>query len=68
MDQQALDRLDQQIDRLLARCAQLEQDNRQLRERDAQWRGERMQLLRQRDLTQQKVEGMITRLKAMEQA
>jgi len=68
MDHHALDHLDQQLDRLIAHCRQLEQANRQLRERENQWRTERMQLLRQRDATQSKVEGMITRLKAMEQA
>lgn len=68
MDHHPLDRLEQQLDLLVSRCERLQQENQQLKERESSWRNERMQLLRQRDLTQQKIEGMILRLKAMEQA
>ncbi|WP_210397155.1 TIGR02449 family protein [Motiliproteus sediminis] len=68
MDSHALAQLDSQLNRLVAHCQQLEQENRALRARDSEWRNERMQLLRQRDAMRSKVEAMISRLKAMEQA
>ncbi len=59
--------LEQKIDQLLTRVQQLEQENRQLRQQDVLLREERAQLLQLNDQTRSKVEGMIQRLKALEQ-
>ncbi len=67
MSEHYFNALEQKIDQLLARVEQLEQDNRQLRQQDAQLREERAQLVQLNDQTRSKVEGMIQRLKALEQ-
>ncbi|MBY4676901.1 TIGR02449 family protein [Marinobacterium arenosum] len=67
MTEHYFDALEQQIERLLARCQQLEQDNQHLRASEAQLREERARLLQINDQTRHKVEAMIQRLKSLEQ-
>ncbi|MET4000367.1 cell division protein ZapB [Marinobacterium sp. MBR-111] len=59
--------LEHKIDLLLARVEQLELENSTLREQDTRLREERAQLIQLNDQTRSKVEGMIQRLKALEQ-
>ncbi len=59
--------LEQKIDQILERCAQLEQENSQLREREQLLKEERAQLAQINEQTQSKIKAMIMRLKALEQ-
>jgi len=67
MSEQIFEHLEQQVDRLVERCQQLQNENQKLLKREAEWKSERAQLLQTRDSTRSKVEAMISRLKAMEQ-
>ena len=58
--------LEQKIDQLLQHCAQLEQDNKTMLEREQLLKAERAQLIQQNEQTQSKIEAMIMRLKALE--
>lgn len=58
--------LEQKIDQLLQHCAQLEQDNKKMFEREQLLKAERAQLIQQNEQTQSKIEAMIMRLKALE--
>lgn len=59
--------LEHQIDQLIYRCNQLEQDCRTLRSQEAGWRRERAKLIEKNELARTRVESMITRLKSLEQ-
>lgn len=59
--------LEQKIDQILDRCAQLEQENMQLRDREQLLKEERSQLAQINEQTQSKIKAMIMRLKALEQ-
>lgn len=59
--------LEHQIDQLIYRCHQLEQENRDLRQQENQWRRERTRLVEKNELARSRVESMIERLKALEQ-
>lgn len=67
MSEHYFNALEQKIDRLLARLQALEAENTHLREQDARLREERAQLLQLHDQTRDRVENMISRLKALEQ-
>ncbi|KEA63458.1 hypothetical protein ADIMK_2237 [Marinobacterium lacunae] len=67
MSEHYFNALEQKIDRLLTRLQQLERENGHLRDQEARLREERAQLLQLHDQTRDKVEGMISRLKALEQ-
>ncbi|PSL14375.1 cell division protein ZapB [Marinobacterium halophilum] len=67
MSEHYFNALELKIDQLLAHVEQLEQENRQLRQQDIRLREERAQLVQLNDQTRGKVEGMIQRLKALEQ-
>lgn len=67
MSEHYFDALEQKIDQLLLRVTELEQQNEQLLGQTRQLREERAQLLNLHEQTRTKVEGMITRLKALEQ-
>lgn len=60
--------LEQQIEQLIEDYQRLQQENRQLRQREAAWKNERAQLIQTQEATRGKVEAMINRLKAMEQS
>ncbi|MEZ5538551.1 MAG: TIGR02449 family protein [Pseudomonadales bacterium] len=59
--------LEHQIDQLIYRCTQLEQENRSLRTQENTWRKERGRLIEKSELARTRVEAMIERLKALEQ-
>ncbi len=67
MSNHYFDALETKIDRLLAYAQKLEIENQRLQEQDQRLREERAQLLQLHEQTRQKVEGMISRLKALEQ-
>lgn len=67
MSEHYFNALENKIDRLLSRLDQLEQENRYLREQTGKLREERAQLIQLHDQTRDRVEGMISRLKALEQ-
>ena len=67
MSEQTFEHLERQIDRLIARYHNLQEENEKLLKRELEWKAERAQLLQARNSTQSKVEAMISRLKAMEQ-
>lgn len=55
------------VEQLLAYCQKLEADNNSLKALQNEWLSERTKLLQKNDLAKNKIESMITRLKAMEQ-
>ena len=59
--------LEHQIDQLIYRCHQLEQENRTLRTQENSWRKVRTRLIEKNELARTRVEAMIERLKALEQ-
>ncbi len=59
--------VERQLERLLTDYQQLQEQNRQLKKRETQWKSERAQLLQTRNSIQAKVEAMIGRLKDLEQ-
>jgi len=59
--------IESQLDELVALCSEYKRHNTSLRTRESQLNEERSNLLRKNDMARTKVEGMITRLKALEQ-
>ncbi len=59
--------LEHQIDQLIYRCNQLEQENKNLRNQEVLWKKERIKLVEKNELARTRVEAMIHRLKALEQ-
>ncbi|HIZ52235.1 MAG TPA: TIGR02449 family protein [Candidatus Pseudomonas excrementavium] len=66
MDDSNINDLIEKIDRLIAICDRLHQQNQQLLAQERSWRDERLQLIEKNDLARQKVEAMILRLKSLE--
>ncbi len=66
MDDQQYKSLARKIDDLILLCNQLDQENRRLKADAANWQQEREQLTKKTDMARDKVEAMITRLKALE--
>ncbi|MEQ5836069.1 TIGR02449 family protein [Marinobacter halodurans] len=67
MDQSELQALADKVDRLIARCQKLEQENASMRQMQDDWNRERAQLMQKNDLARNKIEAMIGRLRALEQ-
>ena len=63
MDYKALER---KVNQLIDLCRQLDAQNKTLMQEKANWKTERAQILQQKEDARNKVEAMITRLKAME--
>lgn len=61
-----LRKLESRINDLMTTCSQLKEENRSLRHRQEALIGERANLLQKNEQVRARVEGMITRLKAME--
>ncbi|MBT7332798.1 MAG: TIGR02449 family protein [Gammaproteobacteria bacterium] len=61
-----LNQLEQQIDELLVLTQVLGQENRALRTQQNNWSVERAKLIEKNELAKNRVESMITRLKALE--
>ncbi|ABA59030.1 TIGR02449 family protein [Nitrosococcus oceani] len=60
--------LERRIEELIDLCNHLREENQLLREQNADLISERAKLIEQTELARSRVEGMITRLKSMEQA
>ncbi len=63
-----LQRLEKRLDELVAICRQLQQENQSLKERQNMLAEDRATLLQKNEQVRGRVEAMIGRLKAMEQA
>ena len=61
-----LNAIESQVDELVALCNEHKRHNTSLRTRENQLNEERSNLLRKNDMARTKVEGMLTRLKALE--
>ena len=66
MDNPDLSSLETQIDELIKRCGRLDDENRALRDQQANLMTERASLIEKSELARSRVEAMIARLKAME--
>ncbi len=66
MSDQQLQALTAKVDQLIALCARLSEENRQLTAQSADWALERQQLIEKNDVARSRVEAMIGRLKALE--
>jgi cell division protein ZapB len=66
MSSQDLDALERKIDDLLRLCTRLGRENRALRSQQHAWTVERARLIEKNELAKQRVEAMISRLKALE--
>ena len=62
-----LDALELKIESLIAYCEQLTRENKALRNQQGAWTTERAKLIEKNELAKNRVEGMITRLKSLEQ-
>ncbi|OUR92781.1 TIGR02449 family protein [Gammaproteobacteria bacterium 42_54_T18] len=62
-----LNAIESRVDELVALCNEYKRHNTSLRTRESQLNEERSNLLRKNDMARTKVEGMITRLKSLEQ-
>jgi len=58
--------LEAKLDELIRQCNRLQQENAQLKTREAQWQQERVRLVEKNELARTRVEAMITRLKSLE--
>ncbi len=67
MENTELQRLAAKLDELLEHHERLKAQNRLLLANERAWREERAQLIEKNELARQKVEAMISRLKALEQ-
>ena len=63
-----LQRLEKRLDELVVICRQLQEENRSLKQRQDSLIEDRATLLQKNEQVRGRVEGMISRLKAMEQA
>ncbi len=67
MADQQIKSLAAKIDDLITLCAQLNDENRRLKSQATQWAQEREQLIEKTEIARNKVETMISRLRALEQ-
>lgn len=67
MKDQNFKALETKIDELIRLCDQLNEENRSLKNKEAAWLSERSKLVENNEQARQKVEAMISRLKALEQ-
>ena len=63
-----LQRLEKRLDELVTICRQLQEENQSLKERPDMLTEDRATLLQKNELVRGRVEAMVSRLKAMEQA
>jgi len=66
MEQSAIQRFSDKIDKLLEHCGKLEADNASLRKLQDDWHNDRAKLMQKNDLARNKIEAMIGRLKTLE--
>ena len=67
MSEQTLQPLESKIDELIAFCAHLQQENKTLKDRESNLLTERTELIEKNHVARQKVESIISRLKAMQE-
>lgn len=65
MSQDQLEQIENKVDRLIALCSKLHQENCALREREANLLRERGKLIEKNEQARHRVEGMISRLKSL---
>lgn len=65
MPKDQLQQIEQKVDRLIALCTRLHQENLALREREASLLRERSKLIEKNEQARNRVEGMISRLKSL---
>lgn len=68
MSDDALKTLEDKIDQLIALCAQLNRENRALKEENLGFQQERRDLIAKNDLARARVEATLQRLRSMEAA
>jgi cell division protein ZapB len=61
-----ISQLEQQVEQLIGACSALKQENTSLRQRQESLVSERAELIEKTELARNRVEAMISRLKAME--
>ena len=66
MSEQTLQPLESKIDELIAFCAHLRQENKDLKERESELLKERSELIEKNQITRQKVESVMSRLQSMQ--
>ena len=66
MEAEQLTHLEQQLDELLVLTQVLSKENKALRAQQKSWSTERAKLIEKNELAKNRVESMITRLKALE--
>ncbi|MDO6441320.1 MULTISPECIES: TIGR02449 family protein [unclassified Marinobacter] len=66
MEQSEVQALADKLDKLIEHCQKLEQNNATLRQLQDDWNRERSQLIQKNDLAKNKIEAMISRLRALE--
>ena len=67
MPEQPYAALERKIDDLIKLCGKLDNENRQLKAEASKWLKDREQLIEKTTTTEQRIEAMIGRLKALEQ-
>jgi len=68
MSDDALKSLEEKIDQLIALCAQLNRENRALKEENLNYQQERRDLIAKNELARSRVEATLQRLRSMEAA
>ncbi len=68
MNTEQLRSLEQQVDQLIYRCRQLENENKALRALESGWSKERSKLVEKNEFARTRVESMILRLRALEES
>lgn len=68
MDNSPISRFSDKVEQLIAYCERLEEDNARLTKSQEELQSERSKLLQKNDLAKTKIEGMIGRLRALEQS
>ncbi len=66
MAENILERLEKQLDLLIAACEKLQHENDALKARETNWLQERARLIEKNELAKTRVESMIHRLKSLE--
>lgn len=67
MNDERFNILDEKVDALIELCASMKQENQLLRANEHNWQSERQQLLDNNKLAKNRLESVLTRLKAMEE-
>lgn len=68
MSEQTLQPLESKIDELIAFCAHLQKENKDLKDRESDLLNERTELIEKNQVARQKVESIISRLKTVQES